>query len=147
VAVGTGAGYNTQGVSAIAIGNIAGNLTQGLDAIAIGNSAGATNQGAGAIAMGYHTGFLNQGIDSIVIGNSSGTTGVGSRNIMFGTGNESSFDECIVLGNGITTLQNNTLSLGSLSSPLVTNAVSGGQATYLVVQLNGSLYKIPIHFM
>ena len=56
---------------AIAIGSLAGYTTQGTDAVAIGNSAGYTGQNNNTIAIGSFAGRTNQHVNSIIL-NSSG---------------------------------------------------------------------------
>jgi hypothetical protein len=148
VAIGSAAGYSTQGIGAVAIGLLSGNLTQGTGSIAIGEQAGYTNQGTGAIAIGPFAGRTSQGADSIIIGRSlagtnpapAGTISIGARNVF----NE--FDGVICLGNDIFAANDNVFHLGSATSPLQESLAAGALAKYMFINYNGGSYKIPLYF-
>ena len=67
MAIGSGAGSDTQGTASIAIGVSSGATRQGNSAIAIGNYAGVTDQGANSIAIGFNAGMTSQAASSIII--------------------------------------------------------------------------------
>jgi hypothetical protein len=67
VAIGTTAGYRSQGTAAIAMGWGAGQTRQGTSAVAIGEDAGYANQGEYSVAIGYQAGYNTQGNNSIVL--------------------------------------------------------------------------------
>ena len=78
VAVGLNAGQTTQGGSTVAVGVNAGRYTQGGTAVAIGSSAGSgtttagTGQGSNAVAVGTQSGAETQGASSVAVGPNAG---------------------------------------------------------------------------
>ena len=84
IALGSGAGSNTQGVLAVAIGSGAGQTSQGANSVAIGVIAGQTSQGSGAVAIGGNAGVTNQGINAVAIGEAAGLLSQGNLAIAIG---------------------------------------------------------------
>jgi hypothetical protein len=72
VAIGAGAGYESQDLNCVAVGNNAGHRTQKLQTVGVGASAGFQNQGQAAVAIGYESGCLNQGEYAVAIGFQAG---------------------------------------------------------------------------
>jgi hypothetical protein len=84
MAIGSGAGSNTQGDRAIGLGTSAGGQSQGFASIAIGTSAARLQQLANAVAIGTSAGQTSQGERSIAIGTAAGSTNLGTNSIVIG---------------------------------------------------------------
>lgn len=100
IAIGGGAGRNTQGQEAIAIGLGSGATSQGIGAIAIGSSAGGTNQGQYAIGIGNNAHLSGAGNYSIAIGGGAGTANQAANSIIInasGTNvNNTTASSCVI---------------------------------------------------
>jgi len=90
VAIGSGAGNDTQGNLAIAVGKDAGLQLQGDYAIGIGNEAGWISQSTEAVAVGVSAGRDSQGISSVAVGAYAGSDTQGSYSVAIGPGAGSS---------------------------------------------------------
>ena len=84
IAIGVNAGQNSQANSAIAIGQGTGIFGQSSSAIAIGNGAGSSSQGSSAVAIGVNAGGGSQGTNAIAIGYQAGYTGQLTQSIAMG---------------------------------------------------------------
>ena len=84
IAIGVNAGQNSQANSAIAIGQGTGIFGQSSSAIAIGNGAGSSSQGSSAVAIGVNAGSGSQGTNAIAIGYRAGYTGQLTQSIAMG---------------------------------------------------------------
>jgi hypothetical protein len=142
VALGTSAGYDTQGDKAIAIGFEAGKLDQGPNAIAIGNLAGTKNQQGGAIAIGERAASdvfsAGQGANAIAIGNLAGYQDQSGNAIAIGSeaGNQIQSEDAIAIGSlaGHIGQKDNSIAIGRQAgdSYINTKAVAiGHQAGFL----------------
>jgi len=85
IALGSNAGYTTQGQSAVAIGRYAGQTTQGGSAVAIGYFAGLSGQGQFGIAIGNTAGQTTQSTSAVAIGQSAGNATQGQGAVAVGT--------------------------------------------------------------
>lgn len=74
IAIGFNAAANVQDYRAIAIGYLAGSQSQDHEAVAIGSEAGYQSQGRRSIAIGLQSGYANQGQYSIAMGFEAGFT-------------------------------------------------------------------------
>jgi hypothetical protein len=142
VALGTSAGYDTQGDKAIAIGFEAGKLDQAANAIAIGNLAGTKNQQGGAIAIGERAASdvfsAGQGANAIAIGNLAGYQDQSGNAIAIGSeaGNQIQSEDAIAIGSlaGHIGQKDNSIAIGRQAgdSYINTKAVAiGHQAGFL----------------
>ena len=111
MAIGSGAGINTQANRSIAIGTSAGATSQAFAAVAIGHSAGRVQQAANAVSIGTSAGQSSQGERSVAIGTSAGASNLGANSIVIGAGAHT-------IGNGTIVLN----ATGSPFSPLTTGA-------------------------
>ena len=82
IALGGGAGQDTQGNQAVAVGLQAGRAYQGERAVSVGTFAGLVDQGALAVALGYQAGENTQGASSVAIGNQAGITSQAANSIV-----------------------------------------------------------------
>jgi hypothetical protein len=82
MAIGGGAGQQTQGEESVAIGAGAGSTVQGNAAVAIGGGAGAANQRINSVAIGASAGAGTQGQYAVAIGASAGVTNQGNNSII-----------------------------------------------------------------
>ena len=116
VAIGTQAGYETQGSGSIGIGRLSGGTSQANYATAIGYYAGTSNQEQYGIALGYEAGFstqktravaigvgagyANQGQDGVGIGYQAGRSNQGFAALAFGSraGWSNQSTACIAIG-------------------------------------------------
>jgi hypothetical protein len=117
--------------------SISDNVTtlSGSNVLSIGLSAGYNNYGSNNIFVGLCAGFTNlSGHGNILIGRNSNTLTNGLSN-------------AIAFGNFATVSASNQISIGSESFALSTTATAGAIAQYLVIGVNGSLRKIPLHFL
>jgi hypothetical protein len=148
--------------------NAGSNNTSGTRNNFIGYAAGGRNTtGSENIFLGSRTGYNNTaGGCNIFIGGCSGQNSCGSRNIFIGPGigsndsiggnniligsnnnfSNNTLSGVIVLGIGAFASANNTLNLGSVSTPLSTVRATTltNQVSSLVVFLNGTSVRIPI---
>lgn len=173
VAVGSRAGYSFQGISAVAIGPFAGETTQGTQAVAIGNNAGETTQGANSVAVGYIAGRINQGAQSVAIGRQAGqnnqggfSVAVGDSAAQAGQGTNSinigyrcsylaaSPNNSVAIGaNCVAPGAVGRLAFGNAMEAVSTTATAGAQtlpanpAGFIVMEWNGTAYKIPVYGM
>ena len=83
IAIGTGAGFNTQGANSIAIGTAAQEQTANANAIAIGFRAGFNSQGANTIAIGANAGYTSQANNSIILNASGANLNTTTANSFF----------------------------------------------------------------
>jgi hypothetical protein len=117
VAVGSSAGYDTQGTQAVAIGIYAGYITQGANSVAVGYNAGHASQGINAVAIGYLAGNSSQGLYTVAIGNSAGQTSQGIAAIAIGSnaGNSSQGTYSVAIGTsaGNSNQNANSVALGT----------------------------------
>jgi hypothetical protein len=150
IALGAGAGNDSQQDFAVAIGNDAGNTSQQNSAVAIGLKAGFTDQGADSIAIGSGAGYISQQQYSIALGNIAGQTNQGSDSVAIGSnaGNENQGTQSVALGvsagstgqgessvaigyqAGFTTQAANTIILNA--SGVAVNGVSGQTGSFYV---------------
>tara|TARA_R110002050_G_scaffold109503_1_gene220478 strand:+ start:2003 stop:4465 length:2463 start_codon:yes stop_codon:yes gene_type:complete len=89
IAIGTGAGTNSQGAQGIAIGLNAGSASQGISSVAIGYDAAKSSQGNNSISIGTRaTGSVGTGTQCIAIGYeaANGSTTQGTNGIALGQG-------------------------------------------------------------
>ena len=89
IAIGTGAGTNSQGAQGIAIGLNAGSASQGISSVAIGYDAAKSSQGNNSISIGTRaTGSVGTGTQCIAIGYeaANGSTTQGTDGIALGQG-------------------------------------------------------------
>ena len=117
LALGNGAGQNSQGYNAVALGNYAGNNTQSPNAVALGNAAGQTSQGYNAIALGFEAGVFTQGRDAVALGFGAGSYIQGEKAVALGNGagNDTQSQYAIAIGNkaGNDTQSPNAVALGN----------------------------------
>lgn len=127
MAIGSGAGSNSQKSNGIAIGNTAGATTQGVDGIAIGSRAGNSSQGTNAIAIGEQAGQANQHANTIVL-NASGAA--------LNTGQASS---CYIkpIRSGVT---GSLLHVNRTTNEVTFNALAGAGASTLANNVTPSQY-------
>lgn len=125
---------------------------------AVGSFAGdSVSVGTGNTLIGYTVATaLTSGSNNVVAGNSStaATLGTGSGNVIMGVGADvdvSGRSDCVVLGNGaVITSATHSLALGSMitdtSAPTngTAGAVPAQPATYLRINVNGTIYKIAL---
>lgn len=83
MAIGSGAGGDTQSSFGIALGFNAASSTQQSNGIAIGSNAAGNNQGTGAIAIGQNAGGVNQAVGAISIGRYAGSNQTASSIILY----------------------------------------------------------------
>jgi hypothetical protein len=88
VAVGYGAGSNSQGAFSVAVGSLAGTELQKPFAVAVGQNAGYENQGTGAVAIGSQSGLNNQGEAAIAIGLQAGLVNQPNNSIILNASGE-----------------------------------------------------------
>ena len=119
IAIGTGAGTNSQGAQGIAIGLNAGSASQGVSSVAIGYDAAKNSQGNNSIAIGTRAtgsvgtnstciaigyeaanGGATQGTDGIAIGQGSGWNNQGATSIAIGlyAGNQNQANGSTAIG-------------------------------------------------
>jgi hypothetical protein len=100
--------------------------------------------------MGYRAGYCNTtGNFNNFMGRCAGCTNtIGSNNIILGNLANvatNSLSGVIVLGAGATATDQNQLAMGSSTFPLSTTGSAGTAAGFLVINLNGTLRKIPFN--
>lgn len=102
VAIGAGAGVNSQGSNAISIGSSAGSSSQGADSVSIGLAAGQGTQGINSVAIGNSAANSAQGASSVAVGVSAGMTSQGSSSVAVGNsaGSANQSDYAIAIGSG-----------------------------------------------
>lgn len=82
--IGTSAGQDTQGLSALAFGPYSGRYRQGNYAISVGANSGNTDQGDYAIGLGNASGETLQSANAVAIGRSAGNSGQGINGVAIG---------------------------------------------------------------
>jgi hypothetical protein len=116
VAIGLGAGLQSQGLRAIAIGQDAGVQSQGENALAIGYQAGFSSQGTNSIAIGNQACLYNQGVFSVAIGFQCGSYNQNAGSIALGVaaGHNSQGNQSIAIGYyaGLQSQKANSIAIG-----------------------------------
>ena len=112
IALGGGAGQDTQGASAVAIGSNAATITQGDMAVAVGLQAGRAYQGQRAVSVGTFAGLVDQGALAVALGYQAGENTQGASSVAIGNqaGITSQAANSIVLNATGTALNNTTAS-------------------------------------
>ena len=112
VAIGYQAGYQFQQGYAVAIGAYTGNNSQQKYAVAIGYQAGHDTQGEFAVAIGYQAGRNSQKDSAIAIGNQAGNDRQGTNAIAIGNNAQTSVNitQCVAIGyNALATIGNSVV--------------------------------------
>lgn len=151
VAIGNGAGSNTQGLSAIAIGSNAGQTNQGSNAIAIGERAGNQTQSTNAIAIGIYAGQNRQGISAVAIGAFAGSNTQGQSAVAIGNGAGSNVQgiNSIAIGSnaGQINQSTNAIAIGALagkSNQSTNTIVLNASGVELNTTLSNAFFVKPI---
>lgn len=109
---------------------------------------GATASGVGAVALGSNT--LSSGIASVAIGGGSvtGAQATADYSIAVGSYTNASHEQSICLGNGASSTAPNELTIAAgadtFRTLFDTSGTSGAISTYMIVNVNGTDYKIAL---
>lgn len=120
IAIGNGAGTNSQGAGSVAVGHDAGSAGQGTNSVAIGRSAALNAQGASSVAVGINAGSADQGTASVAVGESASRINQGAHCVSVGhnAGYEQQKNNTVAVGyqSGFTDQGASSVAVGYLSA-------------------------------
>ena len=138
IAIGSGAGNNTQGNYGIAIGENAGAINQSTDTIAIGRNAGNNAQGTYSIAIGAQAGQSSLPVEAIAIGYLSNA---GSYGICLGHNSNASGSFSLAIGNNATATASRSISIGTfITNTQASTTVINPSASAFTASKSNALY-------